>query len=296
MDANDQPSKATLLARARKGLTRSLYDAAQNGNHDRQIEAQPVPALNGSGSTSPVEEKDEGSDICDAKKLSPGPRVGAIKQLLLRATIDGPYGTNASVASFGGAVFVAGGSGFTLALAMLQDLANRCKTSSSHSSASSQDKAGAVQGQAKGLCTVRIAILWSVRTPATLAWIKPQLERILDRLAAAGIMLDVQIHITRDQNGEQHGEKDAAAAAAAASIVTGARVHRGRLETAAACDAALDSMSAHGAKSVALVICCPDSMAAAAQHSAVKAQRDILRGRRFKDLREVYMLKDNFGW
>lgn len=177
-------SNVVLMARARGGLTKALYDhalAAQGG----------VPLSSWSPDLNDSDEK------AQAQNLS---------ALSMPAILDGPYGASASVAGYDEALFMAGGSGATFVVASLMDLVWQWRNGTA--STKRADFVWAVREAGKSLREegemyptqhIRLAhhhspCSSSVRTTDSIDWLREQLEAAWT-LAPPG-HLSITLHIT----------------------------------------------------------------------------------------------------
>lgn len=94
-----------------------------------------------------------------------------------RAFINGPYGGSQSdFAAFDSALLVAGSTGVTFILAILQDLADR-----------SADKA---------LVTRRVHVVWCVKSSNWAGWCNNEISSAVRKLSDSGIEVEVSIYVT----------------------------------------------------------------------------------------------------
>jgi hypothetical protein len=104
--------------------------------------------------------------------------------------IDGPYGSSHSdFAAFDSVLLVSGSTGITFTLPILLDLAHRAQ-------------------QVK-LPLKRVTLLWIVKNTSWTSWTSSELTTAAEGLRAAGIELDIRIHVTCDENftsGETSGD------------------------------------------------------------------------------------------
>lgn len=95
--------------------------------------------------------------------------------------IDGPYGSSHSdFAGFDSVLLISGSTGTTFTLPILLDLASRA--------------------QATKLPLKRVTFLWIVKNTSWTSWTSSELTSASDALRAAGIELDIRIHVTCDEN------------------------------------------------------------------------------------------------
>ena len=118
-------------------------------------------------------------------------RTGMTRHLYLRAAaapsqtlniagfLEGPYGALESLHSYGSLVLFAGGIGITHLLPHLRDLLARC-----HPPA------------ARTVAARRVLLVWTVRDPRQLEWVRPYMNALL-RMPARREVLRIQIFITR---------------------------------------------------------------------------------------------------
>lgn len=254
-----EDSLAVFVARVRGGLTRTLYKAA------RQAASWESELRSGHILTDQEKPSDQ---VFHSKSYSSQPEVSAIT---LPASVDGPYGSNSSLASYDAVVLVAGGSGFTYTISVLQDLALRANASTSGRNLRRQ-------------CTSSVRVIWSMRTFATLAWFQPQLEAVIEALSLAGIALQISIFVTRDNDVQE------------IPSIHLCQVSKGRPDVPFLCQQVMDEeRQSPSVRSVAYAVCTPLEMADDVRGVVVSAQRRILRGNA-GNIREVYMCKEHFGW
>ncbi|SJX66159.1 related to ferric reductase [Sporisorium reilianum f. sp. reilianum] len=255
--ADDQQllSTVVLMARARKGLTKRLYDEAS------RLQLQQV-THKGSG-------------------------------LGLSALLDGPYGQDASVSSYDRAVLLAGGSGITFVLASLLELS--------------------WLWQKKAATTRRVHLVWSIREPHSLEWVRQHLVTIA-ALAPPGALqisfyissADVVAHdlgLPTSWDVQWGMHPDAASVVSdlvqqAASIST----QQPQPQTADVEKAASTSLSSTAserverrAKSAAAVVCGPSGMVRDASNAVAALQRDILRGK-LGGLDDIALITEHFDF
>ncbi|PWN93563.1 hypothetical protein FA10DRAFT_264198 [Acaromyces ingoldii] len=255
--SDHQDSVVVFLARVREGLTRKLYERVVQ--EDREQGDDDAIEKGGSSFKSsdalPLLENSEHEGHDDENLPT--------KAKLLPASIDGPYGCSASMASYHSLVIVAGGSGMTFALPILFDLAWR--------------------GRTGNVCTRDVVLICSVRTPATLSWIRHQLEAVLTSLASYGITVRADVHVTRSASKEL-------------PILQGCDAHLGRPQVTARVDEAIRApATSFMQESRAVVVCGPQEMSHEVQDSVASVQSDLLRGR-LSNVVEVALVRESFGW
>lgn len=97
------------------------------------------------------------------------------------ALIDGPYRpSHADFAGFDTAFLIAGSTGITYTLPILLDIASRIQT--------------------QKLPVKRITFLWIIKNTSWVNWISKDLGAAAEKLRAAGIELDVRVHVTCDDD------------------------------------------------------------------------------------------------
>ncbi|KAH9943638.1 iron reductase [Amylocystis lapponica] len=102
---------------------------------------------------------------------------GAAVQVML----DGPYGgCSIDLGQYESALLVAGGSGVTFTLGLLDDLAARCVK----------------LGRAGGEKTRRVEFAWCIRSYSCIAWFAPMLTDIATALAGSSLDLHISIFVT----------------------------------------------------------------------------------------------------
>ncbi|TVY78472.1 Ferric/cupric reductase transmembrane component [Lachnellula suecica] len=95
--------------------------------------------------------------------------------------IDGPYGSSHSdFAAFDSVLLISGSTGTTFTLPILLDLSQRA--------------------QKTKLPLKRITFLWIVKNTSWTSWTSSELATAAEALRAAGIELDIRIHVTCDEN------------------------------------------------------------------------------------------------
>lgn len=117
------------------------------------------------------------------------------------ALIDGPYGSShADFACFDTVLLISGSTGTTYTLPILLDIAARV--------------------QAQKLPVKRITFLWIVKNTSWVNWISDELTVAAEKLHAAGIDLDILVHVTCDDDfttGAEVGEEQWACGCAKSS-------------------------------------------------------------------------------
>ncbi|KAL5479082.1 FRP1_2 [Sanghuangporus weigelae] len=102
----------------------------------------------------------------------------------VQVMLDGPYGgCSIDVGTFEHVLFVAGGSGVTFTLSLLDDLVGRCLK----------------LGRRNGEVTRRVAFTWCIRSLSALHWVSPLLSTIASRTSTSDSTVDlhITIHVTR---------------------------------------------------------------------------------------------------
>lgn len=271
-DRPDFDSTAVFLARARSGLTRLLFNLNKNAQAIGELNdiaqsqtsaTQPTQAIlrkqhdsAANDAESEIQNESEKSSLaaCPAKKKH---------ATIIPASVDGPYGTNASSASYDGVVLIAGGSGFSVIISILQDLAIK-----------------AVR-QRSSIATRQVRIFWSVRSSSSVQWMREQLDNAIEILSNAGIDTQIEIAITRSES--------------MVGLPSYATIKVGRTSSETICKDAIDEMSSNYIKSVSCTVCGPMEMSMQTQNAIRQSQRAILRGR-LGSISEVYLHKSSFAW
>ena len=94
--------------------------------------------------------------------------------------LDGAYGgSRIDLGAYESVLLLAGGSGATFTLGLLDDLVGRCVR----------------LGRAGGERTRRVEFVWCVRSYACLAWFAPALRRLARAVAAPGTGLDLHVSV-----------------------------------------------------------------------------------------------------
>ncbi|KAN0065432.1 hypothetical protein ACQY0O_001268 [Thecaphora frezii] len=272
-DEGQLDSNLVLLATARGGFTKQLHALAvknQSGeakaaSHDR------------------AHDNDDGDLSAEEHLLRPG--------ITMTAIVDGPYGQDAGVADFGSVLFLAGGSGITLAMASLLDLAWQWR-----------------QGTAN---TQRAHLVWSVRDEAQLGYIREHLETV-EAFVPKGAF-SVSIHISGSASEEvdpsmlstsweiKRGHRPDVALTVETFISSSSSSRSSTpskgsdLEKGDGTRVEGDEAEPLSTRSAAVVVCGPESMAKDASNRVARIQLDIARGR-LPHLDEVYLLKEHFNW
>lgn len=271
-------STAVFMARARSGLTKTLFNL--NKSEKSQCHLKDFTHSHSSATESSdhvilrkqhgdIIEEDPSASAGQIQKerenssFSPSSMENERQSITIAASVDGPYGTNASATSYDGVILVAGGSGFSVIIAILQDLAIK-----------------AIR-QRDQVVTRYIRIFWSVRTPSSVIWMREQLDTAIEILSKAGVQTEIQISITRSTLNDQ--------------LPAYASVNIGRASVNEFCKEALDEMGSNYVKSVSCTVCGPVEMAMQTQNSIRQSQNAILRGR-LGSIAEVYLHKNNFSW
>ena len=186
----------------------------------------------------------------------------------MKVVVEGPYsGPAARFEAYSGLVLVAGGSGITYTLSLLQDLL-------------------AVHAQG-GAETRVVELVWSVADPGSLIALLPTLRELLQpRTApAASLQLRIRVHYTR---APRTPPPPADLLPAGLALLPG-RPSYGRI-IEDACDAVRDSVQG-GARGLAVTHCGPGELGAQI-HSAV----NNLSWSRWKDAGGVEVHAESFGW
>ncbi|KAL5520219.1 hypothetical protein ACEPAG_9432 [Sanghuangporus baumii] len=98
----------------------------------------------------------------------------------VQVMLDGPYGgCSLDLGTFEHVLFVAGGSGITFTLGLLDDLVGRCLK----------------LGRRNGEVTRRIEFTWCIRSLGALRWVSPLLSTIASRASTSDSTLDLHITI-----------------------------------------------------------------------------------------------------
>ncbi|PWN38545.1 uncharacterized protein FA14DRAFT_160038 [Meira miltonrushii] len=276
-DRPDFDSTAVFMARARSGLTRLLFNLNVKAQlSDKLIEnknnytsptemGHQVILRKQHGIASNNDSADVESEVQDESEKNSVTACPNLKKqgTIIPASVDGPYGTNASAASYDGVILIAGGSGFSVIISILQDLAIK-----------------AVR-QRSSIATRQVHIFWSVRTSSSVQWMREQLDNAIEILSNAGIDTQIQIAITRS--------------GATVGLPSYARINASRASVETICKDAIDEMSSNYVKSVCCTVCGPMKMAMQTQNAIRQSQRAILRGRS-GSVAEVYLNKCTFSW
>ncbi|EPQ27717.1 uncharacterized protein PFL1_04855 [Pseudozyma flocculosa PF-1] len=287
-------SAIVLMAKAHGGFTRKL--------HSRALAGQAGEAETSTETTTAMRHGEHIDDHdADEQLLRPSSSTS------LSAIVDGPYGQDAGVSDFDAALFIAGGSGITLAMASLLDLAWQWRN-------------GTAQ-------TRRARLVWSVRNDESVEWMREHIETV-EALAPRG-SFGVVVHISQSAGGaastlpaswqvHRDGHPDVSLAidaflleevpsSSSSSSMPSADVEKGETplsETSSAStspDAKRSSSPASSvsaptpSSSVAVVVCGPEGMSRDAGNRVAKLQLDMARGR-LKHLEQVYLVNERFGW
>lgn len=103
-----------------------------------------------------------------------------VTQIAHISLLDGPYGKHADFAAFDSILLIAGSTGITFTLPLLLDVANRVRTFR--------------------LPVRRVQFLWIVKNTSWTTWVSSELESAFVTLQAAGIEVQVKVHVTCDDN------------------------------------------------------------------------------------------------
>ncbi|MCO5566237.1 hypothetical protein L7F22_019913 [Adiantum nelumboides] len=268
-DRPDFDSTAVFMARARSGLTRLLFNLnknEQNSDEIKNISHSHTSAIENSNQAT-LRKQNISDDISqnESEKSSLSVSSNVIKKqaTIIPASVDGPYGTNASAASYDGVILIAGGSGFSVIISILQDLAIK-----------------AVR-QRSTIATKQVRLFWSVRTSSSIQWMREQLDNAIEILSNAGIEVQIQIAITRSE--------------VVANLPSYATIHIGRGSVEDICKDAVEEMASNYIKSVSCTVCGTTEMALQTQNAIRHSQFAILR-RRLGSITEVYLHKSSFSW
>ncbi|KAJ9478827.1 Ferric/cupric reductase transmembrane component 7 [Pseudozyma hubeiensis] len=247
-DEQQLVSTVVLMAKARSGLTKHLYDRAL------QTQNQHV--------------------------------AGSSSGLDLRAVLDGPYGQDASVATYRHALFLAGGSGITFVLASLLEVS--------------------WLWQQKIAITRRVHLVWSMRDAQALDWARQHLVTIA-ALAPPGalkvtIYISGKIEAPRDLGLPADWETQWGTHPDDASVVSdfirGASnlvQPEADVEKAHSDSSSASSQPDEANASAAVVVCGPTSMVKDASNAVAALQSDILRGK-LAGLDSVSLITEHFGF
>ncbi|KAL4246943.1 hypothetical protein ABKN59_007704 [Abortiporus biennis] len=116
---------------------------------------------------------DEQDRLKGEKAESPGAPVMVM--------IDGPYGgCSIDLGQYESALLVAGGSGVTFTLGVLDDIVTRCVK----------------LNRSKGEKTKRIEFVWCIRSFACIDWFAPQFTEIVNAVAGSSLDLHISIFVT----------------------------------------------------------------------------------------------------
>ena len=100
----------------------------------------------------------------------------------MRGLVEGPYGTQPSLDSYGTVVLIAGGVGITHHLIQIRAL---------------------LQAYAEGRTSVRrIVLVWSVRTTEQLSWVRPWMDLVL-AMPHRREVLFTEVYITQPKNARE---------------------------------------------------------------------------------------------
>lgn len=109
------------------------------------------------------------------------------------ALIDGPYGApGADFAGFDSVLLICGSTGCTFTLPILLDLASRVTGSE----------------RRKALPVKRVQFLWIVKNANWTSWISSELQGAFEKLTAAGIEVEIRIHVTCDDGFTEGAQGD----------------------------------------------------------------------------------------
>lgn len=100
------------------------------------------------------------------------------------ALLDGPYGApGADFAGFDSVLLISGSTGCSFTLPILLDLASRVRPTSE---------------RASNLPVKRIQFIWIVKNTNCTSWISAELQGAFDKLTAAGMEVEIRLHVTCD--------------------------------------------------------------------------------------------------
>ncbi|KIS69879.1 uncharacterized protein UMAG_02395 [Mycosarcoma maydis] len=243
--ADDQQLMSTivLMVKARKGLTKRLYDRAVRIQGEQ-----------------------------------------AAKGLELSAVLDGPYGQDASVATYHHALLLAGGSGITFVLASLLEVV--------------------WLWQKKAATTRRIHLVWSMRDVQSLNWARQHLVTVA--CLAPQDALKVTIYVSGADPASQNLDLPASwevqwgvhpdAASVLSEFIQGISVPTEKdPDTEKACPSNSSTGPIEGPASAAVVVCGPSGMVKDAANATATLQRDILCGK-LSSLDNVSLITEHFGF
>ncbi|KAJ1602111.1 hypothetical protein NDA14_001796 [Ustilago hordei] len=246
-DSHQLMSTVVLMARARNGLTKRLYERAAN----TQLVHQGMNE----------------------------------RELTLSAILDGPYGQDASIASFQHVLLLAGGSGITFVLAALLELS--------------------WLWQQKKAATQSVHLIWSIRDAESIDWVREHLLAIY-ALAPSGA-LRISIHVSGKNVvvGDlglptswqvQYGSHPDAASevremAREASSSSQEETDIEKTPSSQS-DAAVEQVNR--SRSAVIVVCGPSGMVMDASNAVAGIQADIVR-KKLSDL-DVSLIAESFGF
>lgn len=251
--ADDQQllSTVVLMAGARKGLTKRLYDQAF------RLQSQQV-ARRESG-------------------------------IALSALLDGPYGQDASVSSYDHALLLAGGSGITFVLASLLELS--------------------WLWQKKAATTRRVHLVWSIRDPHSLEWVRQHLITVAVLAPPGGLQISIYISsadavpqelglpMSCDVQWGMHPN----AASVVSDLIRQAASHSTQQQQTDDVEKASPSLSSTALerverpRSAAAVVCGPSGMVRDASNAVAALQSDILRGK-LGGLDDISLITEHFDF
>ncbi|KAJ3501874.1 hypothetical protein NLJ89_g9142 [Agrocybe chaxingu] len=108
--------------------------------------------------------------------------------------LDGPYGgIRTNLAQFEHVVLVAGGTGVTFILPVLQDLVRRMRKAE-------QAKQGEQEGTSDMVCK-SVQVVWSVREKECISWVLPDLQKVIADAPASSV--SIKVHVTRGGPGQK---------------------------------------------------------------------------------------------
>ncbi|CAO1627383.1 unnamed protein product [Sympodiomycopsis kandeliae] len=322
---NPDPTRESilvLLARVRNGVTKKLLQKAQWHIENGCCVSCPSNTTNTEAATLPLSCSSDAEKGCASAVKNP-PSGCCLPESKLQtdafnipAIIDGPYGENASMASYDNVLLIAGGLGGTIALPILMDLAVRAR---------------------RGQCSTKsVRLLLSFRRGDLQSWFEEYLIAIRALLEQGGVDFRVDIHCTSpDAMPHSHSTKEddkesisgalhtSALNATSSSCCAAPRVKEDDLESSASPEKShqlynnplpslpraqrnranlskeIYSTTRHAIeknhKTMSVVVCGPSSMMDDTANTVAAIQWDILKGK-MGSLREVFMLKEGFSW
>ncbi|KAN0062271.1 hypothetical protein ACQY0O_005452 [Thecaphora frezii] len=283
-------SQIVFVVRVQRGLTQHLYRRVKLSGKSRDVAAPASEKLaqifDDASQKASLEGIDAESGIELSKQL-PGTSGSQARcplrttSLTLPAMVDGPYGSESSMASFDAVLLFAGGVGITFCLSILMDLATR---------AASRDNV-------KRIVTRKAALVWSVPSLSLIPWFVPYLTSSLSALRANGIDVELRIHVSKTS------QQPVDACLPADWVVTPGRPEVAALVRHYADGFSLDPTPRDGAakaedtliESMSVTVCGPGGMANDVANTVAKLQRSHVLSRSSK-LKEVYLHNETFNW